>query len=136
MNIFLRELINRIVTYLIMASKGESYEEKIEHLLKKSLLITFMAIILACTMTSKFLVAGWYLEDLENSFSKIDKFMVTQQENMNQLFRVNNDQYATVVRLTKENKEFIQDNRRLVKEHDELLKENERLVSLLKSKGK
>lgn len=127
MNIFLRELINRITNYLIKVSKGETYEEKIVQLLKKSLMVTALALILTLTMTSKFLVANWYLQDLERSFSKIDTFMGTQQDNMNQLFRINGDQYNTIVKLGKENKDIRNDIRRLLSTNELLVKENQEL---------
>lgn len=127
MNIFLRELINRITNYLIKVSKGETYEEKIVQLLKKSLMVTALALILTITMTSKFLVANWYLQDLERSFSKIDTFMGTQQDNMNQLFRINGDQYNTIVKLGKENKDIRNDIRRLLSTNELLVKENQEL---------
>lgn len=135
MNFFLRELINRVISYLIRVSKGETYEEKIEQLLRKALLFAAMALILSATMTSKYLVAGWYLDDLENSFGKIDTFMGTQQENMNSLFRINGDQYTTILRLEKENKEMKTDIRFLLQNQKRLEKENEELLAK-KPKGK
>lgn len=127
MNFFLRELINRVISYLIRVSKGELYEEKIEHLLRKSLLITFMALIFAATMTSKYLVANWYLGDLEKSLTKVDTFMGTQQENMNQLFRINGDQYSNIIKITKENKDLRSDLRILLQSQRSLEEENARL---------
>ncbi|AEV89697.1 hypothetical protein OBP_260 [Pseudomonas phage OBP] len=135
MNFFLRELINRVISYLIRVSKGETYEEKIEQLLKKALLFAAMALILSATMTSKWLVAGWYLDDLESSFGKIDTFMGTQQENMNQLFRINGDQYNTIVKLEKENKSMLSDIRFLLANQKQLEEENEKLKAKQK-KGK
>lgn len=127
MNIFIRELINRIINYLIKVSKGETYGEKIEQLLKKAILVAFLSWILTGTMTSKFLVANWYLQDLERSFSKIDTFMGTQQDNMNQLFRINGDQYNTIIKLSKENRDIRQDIRRLLTTQEQLVKENNEL---------
>lgn len=127
--VFLRELINRIISYLIRVSKGDTYEDKIEHLLRKSLLFTFMALIFAATMASKYLVANWYLDDLERSLSKVDTFMGTQQENMNQLFRINGDQYSTIVRLTKENKDIRDDIRLLLQSQSKLEKQNQELIN-------
>lgn len=124
MNFFSRELINRIINYLIKVSRGDSYEEKIEQLLRKSLLITFMAFLFAATMTSKFLVANWYLGDLEKSISKIDQFMGTQQENISQLFRINAEQYSTLQSMKRSNQEMRQDLRLLVQQNARLEKEN------------
>lgn len=129
MNIFLKELINRIINYLIKVSKGDDYNEKIEQLLKKSLMVSFLALLLSGTMSSKYLVASWYLQDLEKSFGKIDNFMVTQQDNMNQLFRINGDQYNTIVKLGKENKEIRNDVRRLLNVNESLAKEVDELRS-------
>lgn len=127
MNIFLREIINRFINYLVNNSSGGSYEEKIESLLRKTLLFCFMALVLAGTMTSKFLVGHWYLEDLEKSLVKIDQFMVTQQSNINQMFRINGDQYKTIVKLNKENRDLRDNIRMLVVSQISLEKENKAL---------
>jgi len=132
MNIFLRELTNRLISYLIRVSKGDTNEEKIEHLLRKTLLFTFMAIILAATMTSKYLVTGWYMSDLEKSVAKIDTFMGNQQENMNQLFRINGEQYTTILRLSKENRDMRSDIRTVLQDNAELDKQNKELTAKLK----
>lgn len=123
MNIFLRELVNRIISYLIRVSKGATYEEKIEHLLRKSLLFTFMSLIFAATMTSKYLVANWYMDDLEKSLTKVDTFMGEQQNNMNNLFRINGDQYAEINDLSKENVELKNDIQILLRTNATLEKE-------------
>lgn len=132
MNIFLRELTNRLISYLIRVSKGDTNEEKIEHLLRKTLLFTFMAIILAATMTSKYIVTGWYMSDLEKSVAKIDTFMGNQQENMNQLFRINGEQYTTILRLSKENRDMRSDIRTVLQDNAELDKQNKELTAKLK----
>lgn len=131
MNIFLRELTNRIIGYLIRVSKGDTQEEKQEHLLKKTLLFAFMTLIMAATMTSKYLVTGWYMSDLEKSVEKIDSFMGTQQENMNQLFRINGEQYATLQKLSKENREQRADLRLILQTNAQLQRENEELKEQL-----
>lgn len=127
MSVFLKELTNRAISYLIRVSRGDSYEEKIEHLLKKSLLFTFMSLIFAATMASKYLVANWYLDDLERSLTKVDMFMGTQQENMNRLFRINEDQYNSIIKLTKENKDTKDDVRTLLQKQTKLESENQEL---------
>ncbi|UQT02708.1 hypothetical protein YUBABA_01230 [Serratia phage vB_SmaM-Yubaba] len=127
MNFFLRELINRIISYFIRVSKGDSYEDKIEHLLRKSLLFTFMALIFALTMTSKYLVANWYLEDLEKSLNKVDTFMVEQQNNMNNLFRINGDQLKQIDDLNHENDDLRSDIRTLLHNQAVLEKQNKEL---------
>ncbi|QGH72068.1 hypothetical protein N1M2_205 [Klebsiella phage N1M2] len=134
MNFFLRELINRIISYFIRVSKGDSYEDKIEHLLRKSLLFTFMALIFALTMTSKYLVANWYLEDLEKSLNKVDTFMVEQQDNMNSLFRINGDQLKQIDKLTHENNDLETDIRTLLHNQAILEKENKDLRKKLGKK--
>lgn len=134
MNFFLRELINRIISYFIRVSKGDSYEDKIEHLLRKSLLFTFMALIFALTMTSKYLVANWYLEDLEKSLNKVDTFMVEQQDNMNSLFRINGDQLKQIDKLTHENNDLETDIRTLLHNQAVLEKENKELRKRLNKK--
>lgn len=126
-NPFLKELVNRLINYLIRISSGETYQDKIVHLLRKTLLFSFMALLLAGTMTSRYLVADWYLTDLESSVIKIDQFMGTQQENMNQLFRINADQYNTVIRLGKENKELRMDMQKSLRTQKRLENENRAL---------
>lgn len=129
MNIFLRELTNRLISYLIRISKGETNLEKLEHLLKKVLLFSLMMLLLATTMTGKYIVVGWSMYDLEKSVDKIDTFMGTQQENMTQLFRINSDQYVEIQKITKENKEYrtdiklaLEENMRLKEELNKLKK--------------
>lgn len=134
MNFFLRELINRVISYLIRVSKGESYEDKIEHLLRKALLFTFMAFIFAATMTSRYLVANWYLEDLEKSLNKVDTFMVEQQNNMNGLFRINGDQLKQIDKLNKENDDLENDIRTLLRNQARLEAENKVLIKRLEKK--
>lgn len=136
MNIFLRELTNRLISYLIRVSKGDTNEEKIEHLLRKSLLFALMAMIFAATMTSKYLVTGWYMTDLEKSVEKIDTFMGTQQENMNQLFRINGEQYTTIIRLSKENKDMRDDIRTVLQNNARLEQQNKELRNQIKIRGK
>ena len=135
-NPFLKELVNRLINYLIRISKGESYQEKIVHLLRKTLLFSFMALLLCGTMTSKYLVADWYLADLEKSVVKIDQFMGTQQENMNQLFRINADQYSTVIKLGRENKALKADMQQSLRTQKRLEYENRVLRDRLKEQGK
>lgn len=134
MNFFLRELVNRIISYLIRVSKGSTYEERIEHLLRKSLLFTFMSLIFAATMTSKYLVANWYLDDLEKSLTKVDTFMGEQQNNMSNLFRINGDQYAQINDLSKQNVELRNDIQTLLRSKALLERENTELKDKLKHK--
>lgn len=127
MNIFLRELTNRIISYLIRVSKGSTYEEKQEHLLKKVLLFALMMATLAGTMTAKYIVTGWYMNDLERSVEKIDTFMGTQQENMNQLFRINTDQYGEIQKKNEMLKNKDADITKLLEENAHLKEENIKL---------
>ncbi|QZA70717.1 hypothetical protein AH04_244 [Erwinia phage AH04] len=128
MNIFLRELTNRIISYLIRVSKGATYEEKQEHLLKKVLLFALMMAIMGATMTAKYIVTGWYMSDLERSVEKIDTFMGTQQENMNQLFRINTDQYGEIQKKNNTLKEMESDIRKLMDDNAKLKAENQELT--------
>lgn len=123
MNMFLRELTYRIISYLIRITKGATYEEKQEHLLKKVLLFALMMAILATTMTAKYIVTGWYMADLERSVEKIDSFMGTQQENMNQLFRINTDQYGEIQKKNDKLKEMDSDIHKLLEENALLKKD-------------
>lgn len=132
MNIFLRELTNRIISYLIRITKGTTYEEKQEHLLKKVLLFALMMAILGGTMTAKYIVTGWYMSDLERSVEKIDFFMGTQQENMNQLFRINTDQYGEIQKKNDRLKEMDSDIHKLLEENAQLKKDNADLKNKVK----
>lgn len=134
MNIFLRELTNRLISYLIRVSKGDTQEEKQIHLLKKSLLFSFMALLMASTMTSKYFVIGWHMNDLEKAITKIDVFMGSQQDNINQLFRINKDQYTELERLTKENAELRSDMTLVIKANGKLEQINSDLEHKLKKK--
>jgi TolA-binding protein len=132
MNIFLRELTNRIISYLIRITKGTTYEEKQEHLLKKVLLFALMMAILGATMTAKYIVTGWYMADLERSVEKIDSFMGTQQENMNQLFRINTDQYAEIQKKNDKLKEMDSAIHKLLEDNAQLKKDNTSLQNKVK----
>lgn len=132
MNIFLRELTSRIISYLIRITKGTTYEEKQEHLLKKVLLFALMMAILGATMTAKYIVTGWYMSDLERSVEKIDSFMGTQQENMNQLFRINTDQYAEIQKKNDKLKEMDSAIHKLLEENAQLKKDNTSLQNKVK----
>lgn len=134
MNFFLKELVNRIINYLIRVSKGATHEEKVEHLLRKSLLFTFMSLMFAATMTSKYFVANWYLDDLERSLTKVDTFMGEQQTNMNNLFRINGDQYKQITSLTEENAELHTDIQTLLHSNSTLEKENRKLKEQINKK--
>ena len=132
MNIFLRELTSRIISYLIRITKGATYEEKQEHLLKKVLLFALMMAILGATMTAKYIVTGWYMADLERSVEKIDSFMGTQQENMNQLFRINTDQYGEIQKKNDKLKEMDSAIHKLLEENAQLKKDNTNLQNKVK----
>jgi TolA-binding protein len=134
MNIFLRELTNRIISYLIRVSKGATYEEKQEQLLKKVLLFALMMAIMAATMTAKYIVTGWYMNDLERSVEKIDTFMGTQQENMNQLFRINTDQYGEIQKKNRTIKEMNDDIHKLMGDNAKLQEDNQALTDKLRKK--
>lgn len=132
MNIFLRELAKRIISYLIRITKGATYEEKQEHLLKKVLLFALMMAILGATMTAKYIVIDWYMADLEHSVEKIDSFMGTQQENMNKLFRINTDQYSEIQKKNDKLKEMDTAIHKLLEENDQLKKDNANLQNKVK----
>ncbi len=136
MNMFLRELSSRIISYLIRVSKGATYEEKQEHLLKKVLLFALMMAIMGATMTAKYIVTGWYMSDLERSVEKIDTFMGTQQENMNQLFRINTDQYGEIQKKNGKLKEMESDIHDLLEANAALKLENQELNNKLNRKKK
>lgn len=79
------------------------------------------------------------MADLEKSVEKIDTFMGTQQENMNQLFRINGEQYTTIMRLSNENKDMRADILVILKSKDEIEQENRRLklqLELMSNKKK
>lgn len=128
MNLFIQELINRLINYLVKISKGETYEEKIEQLLRKTFVVVFFTLLLTTTMTFKYLVSSWYLKDLEKGITKIDQFMSIQQTQINQLFKVNADQLARIQSLKEGAREMLTDIHTLAKENQELIKENEELT--------
>lgn len=135
MNVFLQELINRLINYLVRISKGETYEEKIEQLLRKTLVITFFTVLLTATMTSKYLVSSWYLQDLEKAITKIDQFMGTQSNQINQLFKINNDYMARLQNFREATEEMLHDIRTLSQENQDLKTENKELRDKLDKKG-
>lgn len=136
MNVFLQELINRLINYLVRISKGDTYEEKLEQLLRKTLVITFFTVLLTATMTSKYLVSSWYLQDLEKAITKIDQFMGTQSNQINQLFKINNDYMARLQNFREATDEMLHDIRSLGQENQDLKKENKELKDKLDKKGK
>lgn len=136
MNVFLQELINRLINYLVRISKGDTYEEKLEQLLRKTLVITFFTVLLTATMTSKYLVSSWYLQDLEKAITKIDQFMGTQSNQINQLFKINNDYMARLQNFREATDEMLHDIRSLGQENQDLKAENKELKDKLDKKGK
>lgn len=136
MNVFLQELINRLINYLVRISKGDTYEEKLEQLLRKTLVITFFTVLLTATMTSKYLVSSWYLQDLEKAITKIDQFMGTQSNQINQLFKINNDYMARLQNFREATDEMVHDIRSLGQENQDLKAENKELKDKLDKKGK
>lgn len=136
MNVFMQELINRLINYLVRISKGDTYEEKIEQLLRKTLVVTFFTVLLTATMTSKYLVSSWYLQDLEAAITKIDTFMGTQSNQINQLFKINNEYMARLENLRRSTSEMIHDLRTLNQNNKELAEENQELREELAKKGK
>lgn len=136
MNVFMQELINRLINYLVRISKGETYEEKIEQLLRKTLVVTFFTVLLTATMTSKYLVSSWYLQDLETAIAKIDTFMGTQSNQINQLFKINNEYMARLENLRRSTSEMIHDIRTLNQNNKDLAEENQELRDKLEKKGK
>jgi hypothetical protein len=95
-----------------------------------------MSFILTLTMTFKYFLAGWYVNDLEKAVSKIDVFMGEQQSNMTQLFNINKDQYTELQRLTSENKELRGDLKTVLLANDRLSKINADLETKNKPKRK
>lgn len=136
MNVFIQELVNRLINYLVRISKGETYEEKLEQLLRKTLMVTLFTLLFTATMTSKYLVSSWYLQDLEKAITKIDQFMSTQQNQINQLFKVNADQLARIQVLKEGAKELLEDVRTMGQENLELIKQNKELQDELDKKDK
>lgn len=136
MNVFLQELINRLINYLVRISKGDTYEEKLEQLLRKTLVITFFTVLLTATMTSKYLVSSWYLQDLEKAITKIDQFMGTQSNQINQLFKINNDYMARLQNFREATDEMVHDIRSLGQENQDLKAENKELKDKLDKKEK
>ena len=136
MNVFLQELINRLINYLVRISKGDTYEEKLEQLLRKTLVITFFTVLLTATMTSKYLVSSWYSQDPEKAITKIDQFMGTQSNQINQLFKINNDYMARLQNFREATDEMLHDIRSLGQENQDLKAENKELKDKLDKKGK
>lgn len=136
MNVFMQELISRLINYLVRISKGETYEEKIEQLLRKTLVVTFFSALLTATMTSKYLVSSWYLQDLETAITKIDNFMGTQSNQINQLFKINNDYMGRLENFRSATNEMLHDLRTLNENNKELAQKNKELQEQLDKKGK
>lgn len=136
MNVFMQELIDRLINYLVRISKGETYEEKIEQLLRKTLVVTFFTVLMTATMSSKYLVSSWYLQDLEAAISKIDQFMNTQSNQISQLFKINNDYMGRLENFKEAGGRMIHDIKALDEENQELKKENQELKEKLDKKEK
>ncbi|MGL4614234.1 MAG: hypothetical protein ACRCVV_10150 [Shewanella sp.] len=64
---------------------------------------------------------------MEQSIRKIDVHLVQQQENINDLFRINSEQHKSSVRLTSENVELKNDMFILLRKNKQLTQEVKKL---------
>ncbi|WZX10326.1 hypothetical protein ACP1_0037 [Aeromonas phage ACP1] len=64
---------------------------------------------------------------MEQSIRKIDVHLVQQQENINDLFRINSEQHKASVRLTSENIELKNDVFTLLRKNKQLTQEVKKL---------
>ena len=106
MLIILRALVNRWIDHLVHGTTGEVSLKLLRQLLLRSIVIAISAITFSIGLTVRSLI--WYLDSrtMEQSIRKIDVHLVQQQENINDLFRINSEQHKASVRLTTENIEL------------------------------
>lgn len=136
MLIILRALVNRWIDHLVHGTTGEVSVKRLRQLLLRSIVIAISAITFSIGLTVRSLI--WYLDSrtMEQSIRKIDVHLVQQQENINDLFRINSEQHKASVRLTAENIELKNDVFVLLRKNKDLTQEVKQLQEKLNNKTK
>lgn len=136
MLIILRALVNRWIDRLMHGTTGEVSLKRLRQLLLRSIVIAISAITFSIGLTVRSLI--WYLDSrtMEQSIRKIDVHLVQQQENINDLFRINNEQHKASVRLASENIELKNDVFTLLSKNKELNQEVKKLKEELLTQTK
>lgn len=131
MLIILRALVNRWIDHLVHGTTGEVSVKRLRQLLLRSIVIAISAITFSIGLTVRSLI--WYLDSrtMEQSIRKIDVHLVQQQENINDLFRINSEQHKANVRLTTENIELKNDVFALLRKNKQLSQEVKQLQEKL-----
>lgn len=131
MLIILRTLVNRWIDHLVHGTTGEVSVKRLRQLLLRSIVIAISAITFSIGLTVRSLI--WYLDSrtMEQSIRKIDVHLVQQQENINDLFRINSEQHKANVRLTTENIELKNDVFALLRKNKQLSQEVNQLQEKL-----
>lgn len=131
MLIILRALVNRWIDHLVHGTTGEVSVTRLRQLLLRSIVIAISAITFSIGLTVRSLI--WYLDSrtMEQSIRKIDVHLVQQQENINDLFRINSEQHKASVRLTAENIELKNDVFALLRKNKQLSQEVKQLQEKL-----
>ena len=131
MLIILRSLVNRWIYHLVHGTTGEVSVTRLRQLLLRSIVIAISAITFSIGLTVRSLI--WYLDSrtMEQSIRKIDVHLVQQQENINDLFRINSEQHKASVRLTAENIELKNDVFALLRKNKQLSQEVKQLQEKL-----
>ena len=131
MLIILRALVNRWIDHLVHGTTGEVSLKLLRQLLLRSIVIAISAITFSIGLTVRSLI--WYLDSrtMEQSIRKIDVHLVQQQENINDLFRINSEQHKASVRLTTENIELKNDVFALLRKNKQLSQEVKQLQEKL-----
>ena len=131
MLIILRALVNRWIDHLVHGTTGEVSVKRLRQLLMRSIVIAISAITFSIGLTVRSLI--WYLDSrtMEQSIRKIDIHLVQQQENINDLFRINSEQHKASVRLTAENIELKNDVFTLLRKNKQLTQEVKQLQEKL-----
>ena len=136
MLIILRALVNRWIDHLVHGTTGEVSVKRLRQLLMRSIVIAISAITFSIGLTVRSLI--WYLDSrtMEQSIRKIDIHLVQQQENINDLFRINSEQHKASVRLTTENIELKNDVFSLLRKNKQLTQEVKQLQEKLIDQAK
>ena len=131
MLIILRALVNRWIDHLVHGTTGEVSVKLLRQLLLRSIVIAISAITFSIGLTVRSLI--WYLDSrtIEQSIRKIDVHLVQQQENINDLFRINSEQHKASVRLATENIELKNDVFALLSKNKQLSQEVKQLQEKL-----
>ena len=131
MLIILRALVNRWIDHLVHGTTGEVSVKRLRQLLLRSIVIAISAITFSIGLTVRSLI--WYLDSrtMEQSIRKIDVHLVQQQENINDLFRINSEQHKASARLTTENIELKNDVFALLRKNKQLSQEVKQLQEKL-----